>query len=100
MLAESLAGLLGELYRTRNALWQREAELAAGVPVVQHSQEEQHLVFNEFYRASNARKIERDGTGLGLSIAKQIVERHGGKISVESKQGSGTTFRLTLAKTS
>ncbi|MHC4622558.1 MAG: ATP-binding protein, partial [Planctomycetota bacterium] len=35
-------------------------------------------VFDEFFRASNARKNEKDGTGLGLSIVKQIVERHGG----------------------
>ena len=40
-------------------------------------------VFDEFYRASNARKVERDGTGLGLSIARQIVERHGGEMWAE-----------------
>lgn len=55
-------------------------------------------IFDEFYRASNARKVEKDGTGLGLSIAKQIIERHGGKIWAESIEGSGTTFRFTLPK--
>ena len=35
---------------------------------------------DEFYRASNAREIERDGTGLGLSIAKQVLKRHNGRI--------------------
>jgi len=55
-------------------------------------------VFDEFFRASNARKSEKDGTGLGLSIVKQIVERHGGKISVQSQQGQGTTFTVTLPK--
>jgi signal transduction histidine kinase len=55
-------------------------------------------VFDEFFRSSNARKSEKDGTGLGLSIVKQIVERHGGKISVQSQQGQGTTFTVTLPK--
>jgi signal transduction histidine kinase/pSer/pThr/pTyr-binding forkhead associated (FHA) protein len=55
-------------------------------------------VFDEFFRASNARKRERDGTGLGLSIVKQIIERHGGKISVQSQQDQGTTFTVSLPK--
>ncbi len=58
--------------------------------------EELPRVFDEFFRASNARKVERDGTGLGLSIVKYIVERHGGQIEVENNKGCGTTFRLTL----
>jgi len=57
-------------------------------------------VFNEFFRATNARKSEKDGTGLGLSIVKQIVERHGGKISVQSQEGQGTTFTVTLPRSS
>ena len=61
--------------------------------------EELPKVFDEFYRATNARKIEEDGTGLGLSISKQIVERHGGRIWVQSNEGPGTTFRFTLPKT-
>ena len=56
-------------------------------------------VFEEFFRASNAKKVERDGTGLGLSIARQIVERHNGKIWVESVQGEGSTFKFLLPKT-
>jgi signal transduction histidine kinase len=59
-------------------------------------EDELPLVFDEFYRASNARKVERDGTGLGLSISRQIVERHGGKIWVESELGKGTVFTYTL----
>jgi signal transduction histidine kinase len=53
-------------------------------------------VFEEFFRATNAQKSEKDGTGLGLSIVKQIVERHGGEISVQSEQGRGSTFTVTL----
>ena len=55
-------------------------------------------VFDEFFRASNAKKSEKDGTGLGLSIVKQIVERHRGEISVQSQEGQGTTFTVTLPK--
>jgi two-component system phosphate regulon sensor histidine kinase PhoR len=60
--------------------------------------EDQSRIFDEFYRATNARRTERDGTGLGLSIVKYIVDRHGGEIQVQSKEGSGTTFTLRLPK--
>ncbi|MFA6426271.1 MAG: HAMP domain-containing sensor histidine kinase, partial [Phycisphaerae bacterium] len=56
-------------------------------------------VFDEFYRATNAKKLEKDGTGLGLAIAKQIVEKHHGKIWVDSREGIGTKFSFTLPKT-
>ena len=55
-------------------------------------------VFDEFFRGAKAKKMERDGTGLGLSIAKQIIERHNGRIWVESTQGEGSTFKLTLPR--
>ncbi len=55
-------------------------------------------VFEEFFRAGNARKNEKDGTGLGLSIVKQIVERHGGEISVQSQEGQGTKFTVIMPK--
>jgi signal transduction histidine kinase len=54
-----------------------------------------HL-FREFYRASNAKAMEEAGTGLGLSIAKLLVERYGGRLSVESQEGQGTTFTFVL----
>lgn len=55
-------------------------------------------VFDEFFRATNARKVEKDGTGLGLSIAKYIVERHGGTIAVTSAESKGTKFTITLPR--
>ncbi|MHC4737859.1 MAG: ATP-binding protein [Planctomycetota bacterium] len=55
-------------------------------------------VFDEFFRAANAKKTEKDGSGLGLSIVKQIVERHGGNISVKSTEGKGSTFTVILPK--
>ncbi|MCX6550062.1 MAG: GAF domain-containing sensor histidine kinase, partial [Acidobacteria bacterium] len=54
-----------------------------------------HL-FREFYRASNAKAIEETGTGLGLSIVKLLLERYGGKVSVQSPEGEGTTFTVTI----
>lgn len=53
-------------------------------------------VFDEFFRATNAKASEKDGTGLGLSIVRQIVQQHGGEISVASQEGRGTTFTVTL----
>jgi len=77
-----------------NSVLVKISDTGIGIP-----KEEQARVFDEFYRATNARKAERDGTGLGLSIVKYIVERHGGQIQVESEEGCGTTFKLTLPRT-
>ena len=58
------------------------------------SSEDLPHIFEEFYRAKNARMLEREGTGLGLSIVKRIVERYDGKISVESEPNKGTIFTI------
>ena len=55
-------------------------------------------IFEEFYRAKNAKATERQGTGLGLSIVKRIVETHGGRIRVESELGRGSKFTFVLPK--
>ncbi len=60
-------------------------------------QDELPHIFDEFYRAKNARQVERDGTGLGLSIVRQIIERHGGQIWVESRENQGTIVRFCLS---
>ena len=54
-----------------------------------------HL-YEEFYRAPNARAEVKEGTGLGLSIARDLVIRYGGQIAVQSQIGQGTTFVLTF----
>lgn len=53
-------------------------------------------VFDKFYSSGERISTDISGTGLGLSIAKEIVELHGGKIGVESPQGSGAKFHFTL----
>lgn len=53
-------------------------------------------IFDKFYQADNQAQAATKGTGLGLAIAKEIVEAHGGAISVESHLGQGTTFVVTL----
>jgi two-component system, chemotaxis family, sensor kinase Cph1 len=50
----------------------------------------------EMFRRLHLRDQYGGGTGAGLSIARRIVERHGGRIWVESEPGEGTTFYFTL----
>ncbi len=54
-----------------------------------------HL-FEEFFRAKNAKASQATGTGLGLAIVKDLIRRYDGTIDVESVEGQGTTFTLRL----
>ncbi len=64
-----------------------------GVGVPTH---EQKKIFNEYYRTRHTLRGRTEGLGLGLFISRSIVNRHKGKIWVESKEGKGSTFHLTL----
>jgi signal transduction histidine kinase len=58
--------------------------------------EDQARIFEEFQQVDNTSTRKKGGTGLGLAISKRIVELHGGRLSVESVVGAGSTFRITI----
>ncbi|MCL4542992.1 MAG: ATP-binding protein [Chloroflexi bacterium] len=60
------------------------------------SEEEQAQLFTKFFRARNRMAQNEGGTGLGLVISRQLVELHGGQITVTSAPGQGSTFTVSL----
>jgi len=78
--------------------WCRVSVIDNGIGIKPENQEK---IFVEFCQIESPLTEEKGGTGLGLAIARQIVERHGGRIWVDSdySQGSRFTFTLPLAKT-
>jgi two-component system phosphate regulon sensor histidine kinase PhoR len=67
------------------------SDTGIGIP-----QAEQERIFERFYRVDAARSREAGGTGLGLSIARHIVDAHGGRLSVDSAVGEGSSFHFSI----
>ena len=57
----------------------------------------QESIFEPFSQLDSHLAKEESGTGLGLAIVKQIIEKHGGRIWVESEYGKGSRFTFTLS---
>ena len=71
--------------------WCEVSDTGPGIPP-----EDVSRVFERFYRVDKARSREKSGTGLGLSIVRHIVALHGGRVTVESEFGHGSTFRFEI----
>lgn len=77
--------------KNKNSIELMISDTGCGIPKKQHK-----TIFTKLFRAENAREIIPDGTGLGLYIVKSIIDRMKGKISFQSEENKGTTFRVTL----
>jgi len=80
----------------RDGDWCQVSVIDNGIGI---KKDDQDRIFEPFYQLDNPLTKEKSGTGLGLAVAKQIIERHGGRIWVESEYGRGSrlTFTLPLA---
>ncbi len=72
------------------------AEIAVADDGIGIAKADQEKIFNQFVRAESELVTAEKGVGLGLYITKQIVEKHGGHIWLESEVGQGTTFFFTI----
>jgi two-component system phosphate regulon sensor histidine kinase PhoR len=67
------------------------ADEGPGIP-----EEAQSRIFERFFRVDVSRSREAGGTGLGLSIVKHLVEKMGGRVSLQSREGEGSIFTVAL----
>lgn len=63
------------------------------------SKEDQHKIFEKFFRVSTGLVHDTKGTGLGLTIVKHVIDSHNAKIELESQEGKGSTFRIIFNST-
>ncbi|MEO9008354.1 MAG: ATP-binding protein [Candidatus Dormibacter sp.] len=69
------------------------SDTGSGIPA-----DELPRVFDRFHRVRTTRSRTHEGTGIGLALVKELVEIHGGSVSVESEVGRGSTFTITIPR--
>jgi signal transduction histidine kinase len=79
------------LYRANGSVKLEVVDHGIGIP-----QQEQHKIFEKFYRVGDPLVHNTKGSGLGLSLVQHIVKAHGGEVSVDSTPGEGSKFTISL----
>jgi signal transduction histidine kinase len=79
------------LYRENGAVKLEVVDHGIGIP-----DQEQHKIFEKFYRVGDPLVHNTKGSGLGLSLVRHIVHAHGGQVGVDSAPGRGSKFTITL----
>lgn len=77
--------------KTQNVIEISIKDSGIGIP-----KDQQKNIFTKFFRGTNALKMQTEGSGLGLFLAKNIIEKHGGKIWFQSVENKGTTFFISV----
>lgn len=83
--------IIVSLDREDNFIKASVKDFGIGVP-----KNEQHYIFEKFFRGSNTSKLASSGTGLGLYIVRTIIEQHGGRVGLISEENKGSEFWFTL----
>lgn len=86
-------GITIELKETVTAAVLTVQDTGVGIP-----EKELPNIFKRFHRVQNSRSRSYEGTGIGLALTKELVLLHGGVITVDSKEGIGTTFTVVIPK--
>lgn len=80
-----------EAYKKKDKTVVKVIDSGIGIP-----SEELDFIFEKLYRVEKSRSREYGGSGIGLAVVKELIEAHGGTISVDSKLGIGSTFTITI----